>query len=238
VKAPAVLRQAVHRLRRSARLGSRIPARIRDKLAWWFLATLTLQIVVYALVVFFLMQRSLEQQVERLLDMDARAITEALMSQQQESGGRAIGAGLVDGLGTGLMGSDAQAVLWYQAEDKTPHALAATPGAPTLPAPDFFETQRRSLVTAADGDAYYLRSIEVAGDGGARYLVQAARPAARGCCCSACCQSCFSAGSADGRLPGQRWRRSRRSFAPHAPFASHACPSGCATAGPTTSCAS
>jgi signal transduction histidine kinase len=173
----SVLRPALHKLRRGARLGSRIPARIRDKLAWWFLATLTLQIIVYALVVFFLMQRSLTSQVDRLLDMDVRAITEALASQHTGSG-RPTGAGLVEGLGTGLLGSDAQAVLWFQAEDATPHALAATPGAPTLPAPDFFETQRRSLVTAADGEDFYLRSIEVVGDGGARYLVQAARPAA------------------------------------------------------------
>jgi signal transduction histidine kinase len=158
-------------------LRSRIPARIRDKLAWWFLATLTLQITVLALIVFFLMQRSLVSQVDRLLDMDARAITEVLASQQASTGRRG-GAGLVEGLGTGMLGSDAQAVLWIESDDATPLLLTATPGAPPLPRPDIFEAQRRGHVTAADGEAYYVRSIAVAGDGGARYLVQAARPAA------------------------------------------------------------
>jgi signal transduction histidine kinase len=159
------------------RLRSRIPARIRDKLAWWFLATLTLQVAVLALIVFFLMQRSLVSQVDRLLDMDGRAITEVLASQEASTGRRG-GAGLVEGLGMGLLGSDAQAVLWIESDDGKPLLLSITPGAPALPEPDFFETQRRSEVTTADGERYYLRSIAVAGDGGARYLVQAARPAA------------------------------------------------------------
>jgi signal transduction histidine kinase len=158
-------------------LGSRIPARIRDKLAWWFLVTLTLQVAVLALIVFFLMQRSLVSQVDRLLDMDARAITEVLASQEASTGRRG-GAGLVEGLGMGMLGSDAQAVLWIEADDGTPMLLSYTPGAPALPRPDFFETQRRAHVTTADGESYYLRSIDVPGDGGARYLVQAARPAA------------------------------------------------------------
>jgi signal transduction histidine kinase len=159
------------------RLRSRIPARIRDKLAWWFLATLTLQVSVLALIVFFLMQRSLVSQVDRLLDIDARAITEVMASQEASTGRRG-GAGLVEGLGMGQLGSDAQAVLWIEADDGTPLLLAATPGAPALPKPDFFETQRRARVTASDGESYYLRSIDVPGDGGVRYLVQAARPAA------------------------------------------------------------
>lgn len=158
------------------RLRPRIPARIRSKLAWWFLCTLTLQMIVLALIVFFLMQRSLVSQVDRLLDMDARAITEAMASQEAGSG-RQVGAGLIEGLGAGMLGSDAQAVLWMQANAEAPRVLTTTPGAPHLPAPDFFDTQRRAQVTAADGEDYYLRSIEVAGDGGARYLVQAARPA-------------------------------------------------------------
>jgi signal transduction histidine kinase len=159
------------------RQGSRIPARIRDKLAWWFLGTLALQVAVLALIVFFLMQRSLVSQVDRLLDMDARAITEVLASQEASTGRRG-GAGLVDGLGTGMLGSDAQAVLWIEYDDGTPLLLSLTPGAPRLPKPNFFETQHRSEVTSDNGESYYLRSIAVAGDGGARYLVQAARPAA------------------------------------------------------------
>jgi signal transduction histidine kinase len=132
---------------------------------------------VLALIVFFLMQRSLVSQVDRLLDMDARAITEVLVSQEASTGRRG-GAGLVEGLGMGMLGSDAQAVLWIEADDGTPMLLSYTPGAPPLPRPDFFETQRRAHVTTADGESYYLRSIDVPGDGGARYLVQAARPAA------------------------------------------------------------
>jgi signal transduction histidine kinase len=164
-------------LLRRKRRGSRIPVRIRDKLAFWFLATLALQISVLALIVFFLMQRSLESQVDRLLDIDARAITEVMASQEASTGRRG-GAGLVEGVGTGMLGSDAQAVLWIEADSGEPLLLTSTPGAPVLPKPNFFETQSRSEVTAADGERYYLRSLAVAGDGGARYLVQAARPAA------------------------------------------------------------
>jgi signal transduction histidine kinase len=159
----------------------RIPARIRDKLAWWVLGTLTLQMVVLALIVLFLMQRSLVSQVDRLLDIDARAITGVLASHEAGaawSDSLWFGHGWDIGMLTlGAPGSDAQAVLWTQVDGQPPRALTATPGTPELPVPSWFGAQSRTHVTAADGKGYYLRSIDVPGDGGARYLVQAARPA-------------------------------------------------------------
>jgi signal transduction histidine kinase len=161
-----------------APMGRRIPARIRDKLALWFLTALGLQVIVFALVVFVLMQRSLVSQVDRLLDIDARTLTEAMATHQAAEARQGTGAGLVEGLGAALFSADIQAVLWFHADPQGTQPLAATPGAPALPAPNVSELPRRTSATAADGTSYYLRSVEMAGDGGGTYLIEVARPAA------------------------------------------------------------
>ena len=177
VKVQTVLRRASTAARRVARSSVRIPVRIRDRLAWWFLATLALQIVVYALVLAFLAQRSLVSQVDQLLDTDARTIAAAL--DAVPGAAESPGVGLIEELGAGLHGSDVKAVLWSQPTGQPPRALSATPGAPPLPEPAAMKTRARSHVLARDGKSYYVRSIEiVGGEGGTRYLLQAARPAA------------------------------------------------------------
>jgi signal transduction histidine kinase len=159
------------------RMRGRIPARIREKLAWWFVGTLALQLSVLALIVMAMMHRNLVSQVDRLLDMDARAVMEAVLAGQEVSARRGVpgvGAGL---LGSELLTSDAQALLWVEADHDSPILMSMTPGAPSLPKPNFFDMQLRDKVTAADGETYYLRSVEMAGDGRARYLLQLVRPA-------------------------------------------------------------
>jgi signal transduction histidine kinase len=172
------------RARRVMRLHSRIPTRIRDRLATWFLATLMVQMLIYALVVFVLMQRSLVSQVDWLLDTDTRSLTGNVVVSHDD-------ASLAGGLGTLVLGSDAQATLWELKDNAPPKQLASTPGAPNLPAPAVPVAGEQTIkVQATDGQAYYVRSIDLSQHCqkhlatdlprpcSTRAVIQAARPAA------------------------------------------------------------
>jgi two-component system, OmpR family, sensor kinase len=153
VSTSAVPWAAAWKARVPALFRASIPARIRARLAAWYLFSLTLIVGIYAVTVLVLMHRGLASQVDRMLHVEIKAAAAAVQRKHEQHGPQ---WWMQPGTSLLKIDGDGHAEVWSEVSGGTVSRLAATLGAPQLPVLDHGSSAaKREKVADADGVSYY-----------------------------------------------------------------------------------